>query len=129
MADSELIERNIRVSGPAGGLSRELVAVIDTGASHCQIPEDVAGEIGAPFDYQERILLATGRDLLRDVVGIVVEMDGYVVHTTATLAPPGSPALLGKIALHQMGLGVDPVENRLIKQVVYLLSESGWPTF
>lgn len=129
MATAQLIERTITVSARSGGPSRELVAIVDTGATHCQIPEDVARDIGAEYAMDEVIQLPNGRDVRLTLIGIWLEMDQYRIATTATLGPAGSPTLLGKAALAQMGLGVDAEENRLIRQVVRLLAVTDWPTF
>lgn len=102
---------------------------MDTGATHCQIPEDVARDIGAESAMDEVIQLPSGRDVRLRLIGIWLQLDQYRIATTATVAPAGSPTLLGKAALGQMGLGVDAEENRLIKQVVRLLAVTNWPTF
>lgn len=129
MAETNLIERTISVSGLDGRRWADLAAIVDTGATHCQIPEDVAQAIGAArLTEDEMIELPRGRDVIRALYGIRVRLDEHVVATTAILGQPSSPALLGKVALHQMGLGIDPVENRLIKEVVRLLFVTSWPT-
>jgi len=128
MADTDLIERTITVSGLDGGVSRELLAVIDKGASHCQIPQNIAEEIGARLMADEDVQLPNGRWITTGLWGIIVRIDGRAAPTTATLGPRDGPTLLGKFALGQMGLGVHPVENRLIRQVAHLLSATNWPT-
>lgn len=122
-----VFERTVRVSGPAQTVFREVSAVIDSGSDHCQIPEDVAEEIGARFRFQETILLSSGREIIVSIVGIIVGFDRYIVDTTAILGPPGGPVILGSIALAQMGFGIDPVEERLIHRVVRLLALTNWP--
>lgn len=130
MADTNLIERTITVSGLTGqGPSRELVAIVDTGATHCQIPEDVGQDIGARLLGDEDIQLPNGRWITTRLWGIMVQLGERIAPTTATLGPAGSPVLVGKFALGQLGFGVDPVENRLIRQVARLLSVTHWPTF
>ena len=118
------------MSGSVRGPSRDLLAVIDTGATHCQIPEDVLQEIGAErLSEDEVIELPSGRELIRALYAIIVRLDGQAGATTATAGPAGSPTLLSKTALSEMRLGIDAVENRLIREVVRLLAVTNWPTF
>ncbi len=122
------IERTIQVAGPSEAVWRKLTAYVDTGSDHCQIPADVAQAIGARFRRTETVLLANGREIEIQLVGIVLKFEEYVIDTNAIVGPVGGPSLLGRIALSQMGLGVDPVEERLIHRVVTLLATTGWPT-
>ncbi|GEM_PF-6833306 len=100
-----VFERRIRVSGPTRQVWRELDAVIDTGADHCQIPRDVGEAIGAVPIRRVPVQLANNREVMVEIVDIVLSFDEYVFGTTAYLGPAGGPTLIGSIALGQMNLG------------------------
>jgi len=122
-----VFERRIRVSGLDRDAWRELDAIIDTGSDHCQIPRDVAEDIATSLAFRTTVLLASNREVPVEVVSIVLQFDEYEFATTAYVGSTGGPALVGSLALGQMGLGVDPHGERLIHKLAHLLPITRWP--
>lgn len=123
-----VFERRVRVSGPLPDVWVDVAAVVDTGSDHCQFPRDVLEEVGAKFGFRAWVPLPNAREVQTDIYNITLQFDEYILNTTAYAGPEGGPALIGSLALGQMGLGVDPKGERLIPHVLHLLSETRWPT-
>ena len=123
-----VFERTVRVSGPLPNVWADVHAVIDTGSDHCQFPRDVLEEVGATFGFKAWVLLPNAREVQADIYNITLHFDEYILNTTAYAGPNNGPALIGSVALSQIGLGVDPKGERLIPHVLHLLSETRWPT-
>ncbi|GEM_PF-817248 len=123
--------RNIRIFNPRNGRAREMTAVIDTGSDLCQIPETLAADLDIIVSGYVDTRIASGEIMYEPTGNIGVEFDQYSIYTTTSIGPEDAPVILGAIALAQMGLGVDPVEERLIPRILYLLMTtpaSGGPT-
>ena len=105
-------------------------SLIDTGATHCQIPASIASTLRARHLRRSQVLLADGSIQERDIVYVLVEVDPSLpsVLTTAVVGPEGAPYLIGAVALEQHGLGVDPGTQRLVPDVPVLLRTSNWRT-
>ena len=110
--------RNIRILNPRNGRAREIAAVIDAGSDLCQIPETLAADLDIPVSGHVDTTIASGEITYEPVGNIGVEFDEYSIYTTSSIGPEDAPVILGSIALAQMGLGVDPIEERLIPRVL-----------
>ena len=119
---------NIRISNPRNGRAREMTAVIDTGSALCQIQETLAADLDITVSGHVDTRIASGEIMYEPTGNIGVEFDQYSIYTTTSIGPEGAPVILGAIALAQMGWGVDPIEERPIPRVLYLLTTAQWPT-
>lgn len=123
-----VLTRRVRISNPRNGRTREATAVIDTGSYLCQIPETLAADLDIAVSGHVDTRIASGEITYEPTGNIGVEFDRYSIYTTASIGPEDAPVILGAIALAQMGLGVDAVEERLVPRVLYLLMSTQWPT-
>ena len=99
-----------------GGDSFELVeALVDTGASYTWIPRDVLEGLGVRPDEERVFVLADGREVRYPVAWVRVRFDERVQPTLVVCGDPGTEPLLGAFTLEGFGLGVDPVNRRLIQ--------------
>lgn len=125
------IVRPVRFGSEDGSVWVHADAAIDTGSTHCQIPESVAAQLDARLYRMTRVRLADGRIVERAIVIVLLDLDPALppLQTTAFVADDGSPFLIGVVPLEQMGVGLDPSGDRLIPVVDDLLTISEWRTF
>lgn len=125
------IIRPVRFGSEDGSVWVETNATIDTGSTHCQIPESVAAQLDARLYRMTRVRLADGRVIERPIVIVLLDLDPALapLQTTAFVADDGSPFLIGAVPLEQMGVGVDPSGDRLIPVIDDLLTMTEWRTY
>lgn len=104
----------IRVAGMDGGESREIEAIVDTGAAYTTLPGRLLREMGVAPIGQRRFLLADGRRVVMEYGRAWVTVDGESEVTLVVFGEDEGPALLGAYTLEGLALAVDPVEQRLV---------------
>lgn len=100
-------------------------ALVDTGATYSWLPRDRLEELEVAPQEKRRFILADGTDVQLDIGWARVRIGGQVQPTIVIFGEPGSEPLLGVFTLEGFGLGVDPVNHRLIS-VPGLLKRSAW---
>lgn len=123
-----VFRKRVRLSNLGETVSREVEIYIDTGARLCQISQELTDALGLVPTGQVTVRYADDRVGTRPTTLMLVEVDGQLASPRTIIGGPGAPPILGANALSELGLGVDPVEERLIPQVVELLAQTGWPT-
>ena len=94
----------------------------DTDATYTTLPREVADALGLePIDTR-RIRLGDCSEERWPVAAIFIRVDGQEGPSLALIGLPGSPALLGKVTLEELALGIDPSAQRLILTTPYLVS-------
>ena len=112
--------KQVRFLNMQADRSAEAEALVDTGATFCQLPREIA----------ERLRLTpTGSRRLR-LANALVQLVGQdeAVATSVLIGEPGSTVLLGALALDALGLGIDTEGRRLIPKVSDRLVETDWTT-
>lgn len=106
-------------------------ALIDTGATHCQIPESIRARLRAREFRRGRVVLGDGSIQERQIVYLQLELDPSLepVLTTVVVGGEGTAFLVGAVALEQLSVGVDPTTQQLVPDLPTLLRESNRPTF
>ena len=92
----------------AGGRTREIEAVVDTGfTGFLTLPPALVVEMGLPFAYVGRALLANDDEGTFDVHDVTVIWDGQLRHVRA--AATGSTPLVGMLLLdgHDLNIQVE----------------------
>ena len=97
-----------------GGQSRELEAIVDTGAAYTALPARLLRELGVTPKARRRFLLADGRRVEMDYGEARVTIDGDDVITLIIFGEDDTLVILGAYTLEGLGLAVDPVEQRLV---------------
>ena len=115
-------------SSIAGSSSIDAEAVIDTGSTFSLIPENWAEQLRLPLLGEDEMELADGTTRRMRLAAVWMELQGRTRVITATLGPAGAIPLLGATTLGEFGFGVDPAGERLIPQVLRLLTITNWPT-
>jgi clan AA aspartic protease len=105
---------SIELAGPGSGRVETLEALVDTGASYTWIPRDVLEKLGVRPDEERVFVLADGREIRYPVAWVRVRIEAGIQPTLVVCGDPGTEPLLGAFTLEGFGLGVDPVNRRLI---------------
>ena len=95
----------LSLQGPAGQV-QDIEAVIDTGYSgFLTLPTALVMELGLPFAYIGRALLANDDEVTFDVHDVTVLWDGQPRHIRADAT--GSTPLVGMLLLDKHNLNID----------------------
>ena len=96
------------------GAARTVEALVDTGAGYSMFPRPLLEALGCQAIRSQRVVLADGRMEEWSLSQVDVEYEGRRAPTPVLMGPPDSPVLLGATTLEELGLGVDPVNRRLV---------------
>jgi len=113
-------QQRIEVGTIDGSRSKELKAWVDTGAAYTWIPRAVLEDLGISPTFRRRFRLANGTEIERDCTQASVKVDGSQLITVCVFGDEGSEPLLGAVTLEEMGLGVDPLNQRLVPVTLLL---------
>ena len=113
-------QQQIVVSSLDSSRSRELRAWVDTRAAYTWIPRAVLEDLGIAPAFRRRFRLANGNEIDRDCAQANVKVDGSQLITVCVFGDEGSEPLLGAVTLEEMGLGVDPLNQRLVPVTLLL---------
>jgi clan AA aspartic protease len=104
----------VTLHAPNGGTARTVEALVDTGAGYSMFPRPLLEALGCQPIRSQRVVLADGRMEVWSLSQVDVEYEGRRAPTPVLMGPPDSPVLLGATTLEELGLGVDPVNRRLV---------------
>ena len=101
--------------GPMDGSRFERVeALVDTGATYTVVPRDVLERLGITPQFRRRFRIADGRVVELEMAFVIVRLEGEMTYTLCAFSEPGTDALIGKVTLVSLGLGVDAENQRLV---------------
>ena len=109
-----VFHQRIGIAPGLGGPFIDIDAMVDTGSLYTWAPRRVLEELGIRPDRTRRFILADGSLIDRDVVEVVVRVNGETAHTLCVFGDAGSLPLLGAYTLEGFALAVDPVNKRLV---------------
>ncbi len=90
-------------------------ALVDSGALHMAINENIQELLQLPVIGKKRSQLANGQVLECDIVGpLEVRFKEHVSHCMALVMPGDSEPLLGAIPMEDMGVIIDPQRQELV---------------
>jgi len=92
----------------------QIEALVDTGATYTVVPRDVLERLGITPQFRRRFRLADGRVVELDMAVVAIRLEGQTLPTICVFGEEGMDALLGAVTLEEFGLGVDPVNQRLV---------------
>jgi clan AA aspartic protease len=117
-----LFEVTIELGDPAGQGYEPLDAMVDTGAMYTMVPSRILNRLGVKPHTRMTFILASGEEYERDIGQTWARVDGRPVVTLVVFGEENAPPVLGAYTLEGVGLGVDPVNKRLIPVPGYLLT-------
>jgi predicted aspartyl protease len=103
-----------------GREARSLDALVDTSAGYSVVPRPILEALGCHPVRTQRVVFADGRVEEWLLSQIEVECEGRRATTPVLMGPPAGPVLLGATTLEELGLGIDPLNRRLIPVDLYL---------
>ena len=106
---------------PRGGNAPQRIqALVDTGAAYTVVPLPIFETLACQPHRTQRVRLADGRAEEWPVAQIEVECEGRRAATPILVGPASAPVLLGATTLEELGLGIDPLNRRLVPVDLYL---------
>lgn len=107
-----------RVPMEIGPLDRSrferIEALVDTGATYTIAPRNALERLGIGPQLRRRFRVDDGPVLEVGMAWVIVRVEGGSAYTLCVFGEPGMDALLGAVTLEELGLGVDPVNQRLV---------------
>ena len=101
--------------GDPRGLRFETVRVlVDSGATHTTLPASMLNRLGVVPETTRPFKIGDGSDIERPVGYTRMRLGGESIVTPVAFCNDGEPALLGAVSLEIFGLGIDPVNSRLV---------------
>lgn len=113
--------QSITVTDPASGKSREIDALVDTGAFFTTLPAQMLNELGIEPTGRRRFPFADGRRVDLAIGQARVTIDDEQVTTIVAFGEDDGPSLLGTYTLSGLILVVDPLNQRLIPSDILTL--------
>ena len=92
----------------------DVEALVDTGASHTTLPQDILYHLGVGSVEKVSFELADGRVVEYDVGEARLRLDNRERTTLVVFGPQGSSPLLGATTLQLFNLAVDSTRERLV---------------
>jgi clan AA aspartic protease len=104
----------VDIGDPQGQRWETVEALVDTGASYTWAPRDVLARLGVRPQFRREFVTADERVIERDMAETRVRLDGQQRTTLVVFGDEGSSSFLGAYTLEGFGLGIDPLNRRLI---------------
>jgi len=97
-----------------GGASREVMFLVDSGATYTVLKKDVWEYLGLKPKREVELILADGTVIRRFLSEAVIELPGYgEYYSPVLLGEEGDENLLGTVTLEIFGLVLDPLKREL----------------
>ena len=110
----------IQLASPVHPDQRETIELlVDSGSMYTWVSAAVLRELGVLPTERRRLLTIEGRTIERGAAEILVTLEGRTLHTLCLFGEPGDLEVLGAYTREGFGLGIDPVQRRLIPTILY----------
>ena len=90
-------------------------ALVDTGATYTSVPSSLLERLDVKPMRQTSLIMSDGRRVERSLGQTWIRAAGREVMTLVVFGDEKVKPLLGAYALEGLGLGVDPVNSRLVE--------------
>jgi predicted aspartyl protease len=106
-----MTKARVIVKGPREESDLELM--VDTGSLYTWVSETLLKEIGISPTSLRKFTTIEGRHLERPIGEALIEYNGESAHCVVVFAQPSDVNVMGVTALENLGLEVDPTQERL----------------
>lgn len=104
----------IEIGDPDGQRFESLEALVDSAATYTSVPRDVLGRLGVQPTQNRLFEFADGRQVYYGVAWLTIRLEGMLQPTLVVFGAAGTEPLLGVVTLEEFGLGIDPLNQRLV---------------
>ena len=104
----------IQIGDLSGRRFIEFAALVDTGTTYTTLPGSALAQLGIEQESNRRFELADNRIVEYPVGQARIRLEGQELILLIVFAPEDTAPLLGATALEIFGLGVDPINLRLV---------------
>ena len=105
---------DLEIGDPAGVEFISINGLVDTGATHTTLPENLLHRLGVQPVSSRRFRLADGSFVYYATGYTWVRREGDTGVVQVVFAPDDASPLIGATTLENLGLAVDPVSRQLI---------------
>jgi len=110
----------VQLASPALPERRETVKLlVDSGSMYSWVSATLLRDLGVRPTERRRLLTIEGRTIERGAAEILITLEGRTLHTLCLFGEPGDLEVVGAYTLEGFGLGIDPVQRRLIPAILY----------
>ena len=117
-----MFQQVIRVYTLSSNQFEEIAAWVDSGSTYTWLPSSLLQRLGVQPTAQREFMLADGTRLHRGIAQARLQLADESFYSYCVFGDDNSQALLGAVALEEAGLGVDPVNRRLVAVPGYALT-------
>ena len=104
----------LEVADPQARRYEIVKAIVDPGATYTALPVSILERLGVVPHGTRRFVLADGRRVELGFGRTWMRLDGREEISPVVFQEEGAQPLLGAVTLETLGLGIDPVNGRLI---------------
>ena len=105
---------SVEIGDLQGRRFQPLETLVDTGATYTRVPRTILEHLGVTPQERWPFRIADERRVEYEVGQAQVRIEGRTRYTVVVFGEPGSSGLLGAVTLEEFGLGVDPINRRLV---------------
>jgi predicted aspartyl protease len=105
-------------------VKRAVTALVDSGATYTMLNASVLRELSIEPHSQRTFVLANGSRVVRDIGRAWLRVDGREEFTIVVFGDDGAESLLGAVTLEELGLGIDPVGQKVVPVDALLMGHS-----
>ncbi|HEY3066137.1 MAG TPA: aspartyl protease family protein [Methylomirabilota bacterium] len=93
--------------------------LVDSGSTYTWVTASVLRALGVTPTERRRVMTIEGQIVERDAAEILFTLEGRTLHILCLFGDAGDLDVLGAYTLEGFGLGVDPVQRKLIPALQY----------
>lgn len=99
---------------------RELVTLlVDSGSTYTWVATALLRALSVVPTERRRVVTIEGQIVERDAAAVLITLEGRTLHTVCLFGRAGDLDVLGAYTLEGFGLGIDPVQRKLIPALQY----------
>jgi len=92
---------------------------VDSGSTYTWVSAAVLRALAVVPTERRRVVTIEGQVVERDAAEVLITLEGRTLHTVCLFGGAGDLDVLGAYTLEGFGLGVDPVQRKLIPALPY----------